>query len=139
MIAFESIDTKYSLQREREFRSLLIQMSSHVGASSYMSYECGIRKFSLQDQYPFWTYCFVTSQSASRQLRIPTRMLPTCALPLRTKYAPEGAILYSRRERDSNPRRAFTLNGFQDHRQQPLGHPSRYMRLPRWSKTVVCG
>ena len=30
-----------------------------------------------------------------------------------------------RRDRDSNPGNAFTFNGFQDRRLQPLGHPSR--------------
>lgn len=36
------------------------------------------------------------------------------------------SLFYSklRRERDSNPRRAFTLNGFQDRRLQPLSHLS---------------
>jgi hypothetical protein len=31
-----------------------------------------------------------------------------------------------RRRRDSNPRRALTLNGFQDRRLKPLGHSSTF-------------
>src|SRR5262245_54494334 len=34
-----------------------------------------------------------------------------------------------RRGRDSNPRRACTLNGFQDRRNRPLCHPSAFGEL----------
>ncbi len=34
------------------------------------------------------------------------------------------AIVVWRRGEDSNPRTAHTVNGFQDHRLKPLGHPS---------------
>ena len=40
-----------------------------------------------------------------------------------------GTVCFMRRERDSNPRRAFTLNGFQDRRLQPLSHPSKCILL----------
>ena len=35
-----------------------------------------------------------------------------------------GWIIIWRRERDLNPRTSYPVNGFQDHRLKPLGHPS---------------
>ena len=38
-----------------------------------------------------------------------------------------GLLFLKRRERDSNPREAFTPNGFQDRRLQPLSHLSKIL------------
>ncbi len=47
------------------------------------------------------------------------------ASPFRGKTRLAGQCIYPRRMgEDSNPRRAFTLSGFQDRRLRPLGHPS---------------
>ena len=45
----------------------------------------------------------------------------------RTRFESLSLHLYQtfwRKERDSNPRTACTVTGFQDRRHQPLGHPS---------------
>src|SRR3989344_146883 len=49
--------------------------------------------------------------------------------PLNKITTPKGGILYERRERDSNPRGAFTPNSFQDCRLQQLSHLSIFIQL----------
>ena len=49
---------------------------------------------------------------------------PTCTPRHRTSYCDCPRAKQWRRKRDSNPRNACTLNGFQDRRIQPLCHSS---------------
>jgi len=67
----------------------------------------------LQNLFRFYEILFKISRTSSNPQIIPRIICSPCSLRS------------LRRERDSNPRRAFTLNGFQDRRLQPLSHPSK--------------
>jgi hypothetical protein len=87
-------------------------------------------------------------ESISIRLRIHATLFSKAALslPPQSKRTPCG-VHALRRERDSNPRRAFTLNSFQDCRLQPLSHPSvifnclfcRWLKISSTSSLVNIG
>src|SRR3989344_2264563 len=79
-------------------------------------------------------HIFVNSNLAQSGFESSQRFSPkSCSLPTQSKRTPEG-VHALRRERDSNPRGAFTPNSFQDCRLQPLSHLSIFIQL--WHSNI---